>query len=85
MIEETELPDPQYLLKLMYTRMPFGRYKDCPLIDLPETYICWFDRKGYPEGSLGVMLKSVYEIKLNGLESLFEPLRGLRAAEERNV
>ena len=79
MTEQTPLPDPEYLLKLLHTRMPYGKYKDRLLIDLPETYICWFSRKGFPEGALGVMLKSVYEIKLNGLEELMEPIRrGLR-------
>jgi len=75
MIEQTQLPDPEYLLKLLQTRMPFGKYKNRLLIDLPETYVCWFNRKGFPEGSLGVMLKSIYEIKLNGLEAMLEPLR----------
>jgi len=68
-------PDPEYLLRLLQTRMPFGKYKDRLLIDLPETYICWFSRKGFPEGSLGGMLKSIYEIKLNGLDELLKPIR----------
>lgn len=67
--------DPQYLEKLLQTRMPFGKYKDRLLIDLPETYLCWFERKGFPQGALGRQLRSVYEIKLNGLESILEPLR----------
>jgi uncharacterized protein (DUF3820 family) len=74
-LEPSEIPDPDYLLKLLQTRMPFGKYKDRLLIDLPETYLCWFERKGFPVGSLGVMLKSVYEIKLNGLEAMLEPIR----------
>ncbi len=69
------LSDKEYLLKIMKTRMPFGKYKDMLLIDLPEWYIVWFAHKGFPEGELGNMLKYVYEIKLNGLEYLFEPLR----------
>ena len=72
---DVELPDPEYFLKLLKTRMPFGRYKNCLLIDLPETYLVWFYRKGFPDGSLGIMLKSVYEIKLNGLERMLDPLR----------
>ena len=76
MDEQIQLPDPEYFLKLLQTRMPFGKYKGRLLIDLPETYICWFNRKGFPKGSLGVMLKSIYEIKLNGLEGLLEPIRG---------
>ncbi len=69
------LSDKEYLLKIAKMRMPFGKYKDMLLIDLPEWYIVWFANKGFPEGELGNMLKSVYEIKLNGLEYLFKPLR----------
>lgn len=50
--------------------MPFGKYKNSRLMDLPERYLIWLARKGYPKGLLGVMLKDVYEIKLNGLEKL---------------
>ena len=63
------------LLKLARYRMPFGRYKDRLLIDLPEEYIIWFRQKGLPAGELGMMLETVYEIKLNGLEYLFDRLR----------
>ena len=62
------------LLKLAQTRMPFGKYQGRLLIDLPESYIVWFSQKGFPEGPLGDMLKCIYEIKLNGLEYLFEPI-----------
>jgi len=68
-------PDPEILIKLARTRMPFGRYKDRLLIDLPERYLVWFNRQGFPEGQLGDMLCMAYEIKLNGLEYLFKPLR----------
>ena len=67
---EIQTPDADYFLKLKQARMPFGKYKDRRLIDLPEEYIIWLARKGYPQGSLGAMLKDVYEIKLNGLELL---------------
>ena len=69
------LSDKEYLLKIAKTRMPFGKYKDMLLIDLPEWYIVWFANNGFPEGELGSLLKCVYEIKLNGLEYLFKPLR----------
>ncbi len=72
---EEILPNPEILLKLVNTRMPFGRYKDYLLIDLPESYVVWFSQKGFPEGPLGEMLQMLYEIKLNGLEHLFRPLR----------
>lgn len=63
------------LTELANAKMPFGKYKDWHLIDLPETYLIWFSRNGYPEGKLGRQLASVYEIKLNGLESLVRPLK----------
>jgi len=69
-------PDPEILLKLARMRMPFGRYKDRLLLDLPEPYLVWFSQQGFPEGQLGDMLRMMYEIKLNGLEYLFKPLRG---------
>ena len=70
-------PDPGVLIKLAGMRMPFGRYKDRLLIDLPETYVVWLANKGFPGGQLGDMLREVYEIKVNGLEYLFKPLRTL--------
>ena len=70
-------PDAAVLLELAKIRMPFGKYKDRRLIDLPERYVVWFAHKGFPSGHLGDMLRMVYEIKVNGLEYLFEPLRHL--------
>lgn len=67
-------PDPAYFLKLAETRMPFGKFKGRRLIDLPESYIIWFSRQGFPKGELGRMLQDILEIKTNGLEYLFGPL-----------
>lgn len=75
MADRDELFDPDYLLELARARMPFGRYSGCPLVDLPEPYVVWFAQKGFPRGKLGEMLETVYEIKVNGLEYLFDPLR----------
>jgi len=63
------------LLKLARYRMPFGKYKGQLLIDLPEPYVVWFAKQGFPKGELGIMLGILYEIKLNGLEYLFKPFR----------
>ncbi|MGE3260956.1 MAG: DUF3820 family protein [Bacteriovoracia bacterium] len=63
------------LVKLAQTKMPFGRYKDCYLPDVPEPYLVWFAREGFPRGELGELLGLLYEIKLNGLEHLLKPLR----------
>ena len=68
-------PDPEVLRKLITTKMPFGKYKDVPVCSLPVSYLEWFNRSGFPKGSLGMMLATMYEIKLNGLESLLEPIK----------
>lgn len=58
--------------------MPFGKYEGTVLSDLPVSYLEWFKRKGgFPKGKLGVLLETVYEIKLNGLEELFIKLKRL--------
>ena len=72
---EDATPDPAVLLKLAKTRMPFGKYKGRLLIDLPKPYVIWFANKGFPEGELGQTLNVLYEVKSNGLEYLFKPLR----------
>ncbi len=67
--------DHEQLRELATTRMPFGKYQGRRLIDLPEPYVVWFAGQGFPEGKLGTMLRAVYEIKVNGLEYLFDRLR----------
>jgi uncharacterized protein (DUF3820 family) len=69
------LADPQLLLQLVKMPMPFGRYKGTLLCNLPISYLEWFNRKGFPEGKLGVLLQTIFEIKMNGLEYLLEPLK----------
>ena len=67
--------DSQLLLQLVSMKMPFGKYKDTVLCNLPVFYLEWFKRKGFPPGKLGMLLETIYEIKLNGLEYLLEPLK----------
>lgn len=67
--------DAGLLLELAAARMPYGRYAGLRLVDLPEPYLVWFARQGFPKGRLGEMLQTVHVIKVNGLEYLFEPLR----------
>ncbi|MFN8115453.1 MAG: DUF3820 family protein [Bacteroidia bacterium] len=67
----------EILLELVKVKMPYGRYQGTTLANLPVSYLEWFQRKGFPEGKLGMMLATMYEIKSNGLEYLLEPLKKL--------
>lgn len=68
-------PDPQILIDLVRIKMPFGKYKDRLICDLPVSYLEWFNREGFPNGKLGMLLQTMYEIRLNGLESLLVPVK----------
>ncbi|HEY9186474.1 MAG TPA: DUF3820 family protein [Ignavibacteria bacterium] len=63
------------LKKIVTTKMPYGKYKGKLLCDLPEPYLVWYHNKGFPKGELGMLLNTLYEIKLNGLEYLLKPLK----------
>lgn len=67
--------NPENLIELAHYKMPFGKYKNRDLIDIPEYYYVWFKQKGFPSGKLGKMLEQMYEIKLNGLEELIYRIR----------
>ena len=68
--------NPQILQEICEVRMPFGKYKNTILANLPISYLEWFMRNGgFPNGKLGMQLATVYEIKLNGLTDLLKPLR----------
>ncbi len=68
-------PDPGLLIELVKMKMPFGKYKGTYLSDLPVSYVEWFQREGFPPGKLGALLASLYEIKINGLDFLLQPLK----------
>lgn len=71
-------PDPTLLRDLVRMKMPFGKYKGVTLCNLPVSYLEWFYAKGFPAGKLGMLLATIYEIKLNGLERLLDPLKPKR-------
>ncbi len=65
----------EILVQLVSMKMPFGKYKGTILCNLPEPYLVWFRQKGFPPGKLGILLESLYEIKLNGLEYLLKNIK----------
>lgn len=70
--------NPEVLLKIANTPMPFGKYAGRMLIDLPEEYLLWFARKeSFPTGELGELMQITLEIKVEGLQDLVKPLRRL--------
>ena len=71
-------PDPNLLIQLIEMKMPFGKYKGTILSNLPVSYLEWFNRKGFPKGKLGLLLQTLYEIKLNGLEYILHDLKKMR-------
>ncbi len=67
--------NPEILTALVTMKMPFGKYKDTIICDLPVFYLEWFKRKGMPKGKLGIMMETMYEINTNGLRELITNLR----------
>jgi uncharacterized protein (DUF3820 family) len=74
-MQDVPMPDGQILLDLITIKMPFGKYKGTVLRRLPVSYLEWFSAKGFPKGKLGMQLKTLYEIKLNGLEGLLDKIK----------
>ena len=75
--------DKNALLQLARMEMPFGKYSGRVLIDLPEEYLLWFQKKGFPAGRLGDLMALALEIRINGQEKLLDPLRG--TGQNRNA
>ncbi|MEN7547085.1 DUF3820 family protein [Rapidithrix thailandica] len=67
--------NPEILLDLVNYKMPFGKYEGRLICNLPQHYLAWFSREGFPPGKLGMLLSTMYEIQHNGLEYLLEPLK----------
>jgi uncharacterized protein len=72
---ETAQPNSDVLLTLVRMKMPFGKYNGTLLCNLPVSYLEWFAKKGFPPGNMGMLLATIYEIKINGLEYLLDPLK----------
>ena len=67
------------------TFMPFGKFgpEKCPphgvpLFDLPLEYLCWFEKKGWPQGRLGELLRILHQLKTDGCDEIFDRFRRAR-------
>ena len=69
-IVENVTPDSKILIEIVQTKMPYGKYKGNLISDLPVYYLEWLHNKGFPAGKLGMLLGTVYGIKINGLTSI---------------
>lgn len=61
--------------KLASWQIPFGKYSGRVLIDLPEPYLLWFEKQGWPDGELGELLALALEIRVVGSEGLIKKLK----------
>jgi uncharacterized protein len=74
-MKEMSQPNSDILKELIVYKMPFGKYKDWLIADLPVSYLEWFEREGFPKGKLGTLLSTMYEIRLNDLMFLLDTLK----------
>ena len=70
------------LAEIARTGMPFGKYgpehyppRGVPLYDLPVEYLAWFERRGFPQGRLGELLRMVCQMKADGCDEIFDHFR----------
>jgi uncharacterized protein (DUF3820 family) len=74
------------------TCMPFGKFgpdnfppRGVPLYDLPVEYLGWFAKQAsWPRGRLGQLLQIVHQMKVDGSDLAFDPMRR-RAGGRRSL
>lgn len=69
--------NPEILKDCISTPMPFGKYKNQKIADLPVSYLEWFEKKGFPQGKLGMLMSTVWVMKTNGLESMLNSIKAM--------
>jgi uncharacterized protein (DUF3820 family) len=85
-MEELEAQMRRDLEEIGRTCMPFGKYgpahyppRGVPVYDLPVEYLGWFAAKGgFPAGRLGVLLQMIHQMKVDGLDAVFDGMRKAR-------
>jgi len=55
-------------------KMPYGKYKDEYIVNIPESYIIWMLNNATLNNNIKEKLRFIKEIKDNGLEHLLRPL-----------
>ncbi|MDB5241278.1 MAG: hypothetical protein JWP57_1903 [Spirosoma sp.] len=78
MAEDLSPGNPNLLIELLHYPMPYGKYKGRLLRELPTAYLEWMAKKGFPSGKLGMLLQTLYEIRINGLDYLLNELQKKR-------
>lgn len=70
------------LAEIAGTFMPFGKFGPAhhpphgvPLFDLPLEYLCCFERRGWPRGRIGELLRIVHQLKADGCDEIFDRFR----------
>lgn len=65
--------DSSILIDLHKQTMPYGKYKGVVIKQLPMHYLEWlYHSKHMPNGRLGMLLHTMYEIRLNGLMEILQ-------------
>lgn len=81
---ENVQPNPQVLIDIVQTRMPYGKYKGTIIADLPIYYLEWMASKGFTKDKMGMLLSTAFEIKTNGLsEILYQVKKALAQNNNR--
>lgn len=63
------------LYALVQQEIPFGKYQGTLIADLPEEYLLWFQKKGFPKGQLGEWLQLALMLNIDGTKEILNPLR----------
>lgn len=79
------VPNTQFLVELLQTKMPFGKYEGQYIHQIPVYYLEWMQKQGWPQGKTGQFLATMYEIKINGLESILEPIKKMIKQQQCNL
>lgn len=75
--------DSKILIDIVRTKIHFGKYRGYFIADLPIYYLEWLKNKGFPPGKLGMMLSTVYEIKINGLSTILFNVKKVLNQQQR--